>query len=1534
MEKETTSRGETQAGAVATADRQEHTPQERERVKSIFTFLKGMAELRTANVLDIEKQPWRKYMAQIPRDDTYVHISCRDTLKDASEDGAYDDWILRVRKSELSACPPPENALRPWLLPGWENFEEDVRHHAARPSRPCMEKGARVATYRDDGELFEADAGRVRSYRSWVQKREMWAQEQRHLSEIREFFIELRRLSEELKQDSETKELMVGSGLLTDVRNAGIRHPILLKRVQIRFDERRNEIAVCDSDADAELYTAVLSALKDVNYNAVAGMQQQLAQNAVHPLDRTAGCEFLKIAVHQLSPASMFLPDGQCPLKSSRERLFMQASPVLFMRRRVDGLAKFVDGVLDHIDATGYVPQPLWTIAGLHEKRTLEERPAQTAEQRFAELGGEDPEILLAMPANREQLAIAQQIAQHDAVIVQGPPGTGKTHTIANLMGHFLAQGKRILVTSHTKKALSVLREKMPAKLQSLCVSLLDETNRDMERSIGGISEYMSRHNSDEMRRRKEAAHAARSAIIQNLADVRKRIYQIECREHESLVYDGESLSPAEAAKFVQKYETLYAPLIPGRVAMGRGLPLSPEELGALYRSNGIISAAEEQELARDVPDPKGLIAPAVLDALRTQKKEMKARLDALAKQLDVKIEMREEGLCLTDSNRRMTLGCAEDAAIGALRTYLASFGTLAPWHMHAVVDGQRGSGYRARWELLCTRVEETATFAAKLVGASFGNEIRIDAAADRAVLQTALEKMAQLYRENGKIGFFKRWMDKSIDRAEGWVRINGAPVGSAEDCELAANVLLLEELRAACARSWDELLAVHDVTKFCELDANEPECVAQTLLPDIRRYLDWYAVEYAQLCALMERVSLRTNEIFPQQALMSGVAQMGAILGCIHGILPQLVDMIEAYGAYCAAQTELRTAARGMESLRTGKSVLAQELVRAFHGQGTERYAEIYRQIALLYEKYTVRAAREDTLQKLHDIAPGWADAIRARTGIHGSAEVPQDIAEAWRWKQYDAMLRDLNKYTLEEYRRQNTELGRAYREKTEEQAVCSAWEHMLRRRERDGSIQQYLQLWRNTVKRIGKGTGKRAPVLRAQARELMGRCQRAVPAWIMTIGTALVQLDPREHRFDVVIVDEASQADLSALTMLYLGTKIIIVGDDKQVSPLAVGQNSGEVGKLIEMHLVGRIPGAQKYTGQTSFYEVGTEICEPLMLREHFRCVPDIISFSNALCYDGKIKPLRDAADSALLPALVPHRIDGTRDGTKKINRAEAEYTVALIRAMTEMEAYRDKTIGVISLLGSEQADLVLDLLLRSSVDMERHAILCGDAAQFQGDERDVIILNMVDRKEEDGMLRLTRDEKIVQRYNVAVSRARDQLWILHSFPPSALKGSDIRSKLLRYAADPHAADGALPQIRQMADSPFEEAVAKTLVGDGYDIVQQWPVGRYRIDIVVRDGAKKIALECDGDRWHSGAEKVYADMERQMILERLGWQFIRLRGSTYYRDPHKAMQGVRRELEAHDIHPAAPADTVVHGDLVEEVRRRAEAYLPPQKA
>ena len=56
--------------------------------------------------------------------------------------------------------------------------------------------------------------------------------------------------------------------------------------------------------------------------------------------------------------------------------------------------------------------------------------------------------------------------ATNALVVVQGPPGTGKTHTIANLVTDLLAHGKRVLITSHTARALQVLRDKLPEELR------------------------------------------------------------------------------------------------------------------------------------------------------------------------------------------------------------------------------------------------------------------------------------------------------------------------------------------------------------------------------------------------------------------------------------------------------------------------------------------------------------------------------------------------------------------------------------------------------------------------------------------------------------------------------------------------------------------------------------------------------------------------------------------------------------------------------------------------------------------------------------------------------------------------------------------------------------------------------------------------------------------------------------------------------------------------------------------------------------
>ena len=54
-----------------------------------------------------------------------------------------------------------------------------------------------------------------------------------------------------------------------------------------------------------------------------------------------------------------------------------------------------------------------------------------------------------------------------------GPPGTGKTHTAAALITHLLAQGKRVLVTAHTDRALKEVGSKLPESIKPLSVAIV-----------------------------------------------------------------------------------------------------------------------------------------------------------------------------------------------------------------------------------------------------------------------------------------------------------------------------------------------------------------------------------------------------------------------------------------------------------------------------------------------------------------------------------------------------------------------------------------------------------------------------------------------------------------------------------------------------------------------------------------------------------------------------------------------------------------------------------------------------------------------------------------------------------------------------------------------------------------------------------------------------------------------------------------------------------------------------------------------------
>jgi predicted RNA binding protein YcfA (HicA-like mRNA interferase family) len=118
------------------------------------------------------------------------------------------------------------------------------------------------------------------------------------------------------------------------------------------------------------------------------------------------------------------------------------------------------------------------------------------------------------------------------------------------------------------------------------------------------------------------------------------------------------------------------------------------------------------------------------------------------------------------------------------------------------------------------------------------------------------------------------------------------------------------------------------------------------------------------------------------------------------------------------------------------------------------------------------------------------------------------------------------------------------------------------------------------------------------------------------------------------------------------------------------------------------------------------------------------------------------------------------------------------------------------------------------------------------------------------------------------------------------------------------------------------------------------QWQVGYFRIDVVVDGGGKRLAVECDGDRWHP-LEKLAEDIERQTILERLGWQFVRIRGTAFYRNPELAMRPVFARLaeleipqEAFTKAPEQAADMTLVHELDEIIAQGFEADEPAEAA
>lgn len=1479
----------------------------RQRLRQIFEYLQALDELRNPPPRLAQNQRWHYWLSEVPADSSVQMRMAREEFveeADYRDGGADADTLsegafqLTVTRPNLTDPPTPPQSILPWLSPGWQEPERSL---TVRQVREEPGHGGEPISVR-----FDDDPRRVLDFEEWRPKWEAWSERERPRRAGRRFFDRLYSFYTDLEREPGSIEFVLGDGILAWSSPIGdIYHPVLLQRLVLEFHPERPAFTLREAEHAPELYSSLLRELF-ADGRALAQLREEWRDRPIHPLEGRAALKFLRRLVVHLSPGGEVRETR--PSGGDRTPVIGR-DPMILVRNRGTGLGEAIEGILQGLDDREDLPSTLLRIVGIDPIRP---EPPDPAEPTLFD--NEEDEILFSKEANAEQVESARRLERYKAVLVQGPPGTGKTHTIANLIGHLLAQGKSILVTSHTAKALTVLRDQLVPELQPLCVSVLQsdaETRKQLEAGVGVIVDRLA-EDPEHLERQALQLAAQRTHLTARLRQAREQLLKGLRAEYDEIVIAGNSWSPSEAARYVRSRADQDG-WIPSPVELGAPLPLSHTELAELYRTNRSLSVDDEREFAETLPDVGVLPTPTVFEALVSAEswEPVGAQGGQEAFWDDIRAEHDPDQL---------------DALLSDLGRSVQRISEATPWELAVVAAGRDGGAHREPWENLLGEIDRVVELAAQAEESllRYGPTLAPGEPLDQQI--HILEDLIQHLTNGGRIGFWDRLRRPSWKRLIAAVSVSGREPKTLEEFQALLMCAQLELARKGLLARWERQMTPLDGPTVSDL-GDRPEQACRQFVGPIRRALDWHADVWTPLEAVFPKVGFRWSAFLA--TVPPHLARHGELLRLRDAVLEHLppiyADRVGALRQYRAKQALQRLDDQLARHDRgdTGPPVI-RTLRTAVRARDVRAYQTAYQRLVQVSQQMADLVMRRDLLRRLEAAAPGWAAAIAAREAPHTGPYLPGDPTAAWLWRQLKAELDARARISLDELQRQIAETRAELRRVTAELVECRAWAAQIRGTSL--SQRQSLVGWLHTVRRIGRGTGKRVPRLRAQAREQMQNARTAVPVWVVPLSQLADHFDISSTRFDVVIIDEASQCDVMALVALYMAREVIIVGDDQQVSPMAVGQVIDKVQRLIDERLVG-VPNKELYTGELSIYDLAMQSFGGVVsLREHFRSVPQIIQFSNHLSYDGRIRPLRDTSHVQLNPPVVAYRVSGARLARAgRINEAEANTVASLLIAATEQPEYKEKTFGVISLVGDEQAAVINRILQThlSPIEYASRRIVCGNPAHFQGDERDVIFLSLVDTPG-DGPLSLRAADMYRKRFNVAASRARDQMWVVYSLDPDRdLKPGDLRLRLIRHAQDPDALVRAMADAEQETESEFERLVLRHLIGRGYRVIPQWEVGTYRIDLVVEGAGRRLAIECDGDRFHP-PEQLQQDMERQAILERLGWTFVRIRGSEFFRDPDSAMARVYARLNDLGIPPEGPLQETETEDEDTELRDR----------
>lgn len=1419
----------------------------------------------------------------------------------------------------LTVAPVPQPPGPPELpeeLLGW--VDEQFISDPERAEPELFERGPLLSDTPEETELGEPGAAVRREHERWLRQWRAWAERARRTERHRRFYEQLERAAKYMEQRDDEYEFVFAAGLVTwRAANAEIRRHLLTERVTPRLDRNTAKVSVFGGGENRRLEDRALfqgmnvyvaDRAKATRTSVVDSGAPLTAESTLQALDEWLG---LALDTQVRSDRSWEAPQGDLPSSP-----VVTASPALLLRPRSQDLIaeayRRIGEMLRDTNAT--VPiglaQLVVDVDSAQRDRWLAEQGASRGD-----VLGSDP--LFPLSANDEQKRVLDLLRTETGVVVQGPPGTGKTHTIANLVSALLARGQRVLVTSQKEQALRVLRDKIPDELQKLCVLLAGgskDAASELQRGLDALSETVASSDSAALTEQVHRLEFQRHELRKQTARLNKEIGElraIETRDfgpvvpgYRTDVYTG---TLAEIVRNVQSHVEQYGwmPSVPDTAEDVP--PLGREECaelhGLLRQDSPAMRARKHQEIppVNELPTAPELTehVTAERQARQTADEVDSARARELAK-LDEPVLERLDSLVHEAHSALFDCGLPD-----------GDLSAAEEWVARVVRDrfAGRSSGL---WGYLVEARDEPERLQQQLQALRFRVEMEPVTPENLGVAMGWSEHGKRLLKYLHAGGRIRgRWprpkpVQKQAEPFLRAVRVNGRSPATTEELDAALRWLDAEVAAVDLVQKWAEV-GVEVSTRgiratLAELVDNAKRLKQVDHLAEVHRQLSETLSESVAL------VDLSTPEAFAQ-----------------------VLDAVPAARQRLEVRRAQQQVGRLHDRLRdwTGRAQVCpelSELLEAVADRDAQRYTEGLTLIETARREQQDELRREQLCEVLRKVHPELIDLLENTVEDEGWQQRLHVLPEAWAWSKADRFVRrqrsaDRERELVAEFDQAERQLGIV----TKKLAGLSATRSCLERMTTEHA--NALRTYRQHMDKVGAGTGVKAKEYRKAAKSAMHKAKHAVPAWVVPLPTLLETISAERDSFDVVIVDEASQVGLHQLFLLWMAPRVIVVGDDKQCTPGAAGMGTLET--LFE-RLGEYLPELDhdkrlNFTSKSSLYDLlsarsGKDAV--VRLREHFRCMPEIINYSSHQFYGDAgtpgLIPLREHSADRLKPLKVTYVEDGYTEGrdTRRRNPAEAERIVETLKVCLDDPTYAGKTFGVVVL---QSAGQLAELEKRITTEIgpeqrQERAIRVGSPANFQGDERHVIFLSMLVSETPHAMSATGYQ----QAYNVAASRAQDQMWLFTSVRAGQLKPNDLRASLLNYMLDPPSIHGKSPALDEVDaanphpdfDSLLEQRVFRAIKKHGYHVVPQYPVGNRKLDLVISGAGGKLAVECDGWYWHSGIEREQADARRDSELGRMGWETLRIRESEFTLDPDRELARVWRQLEQRGIEPDGRQD------------------------